>query len=49
VALVFGQAVLAAAEAAESDVRFWTETARYWADRAGGRPGDDGTGRGDRS
>ncbi len=49
VALVFGQAVLAAAEAAESEVRFWTETAQFWCDRANGLPGDDGTGRGERS
>ncbi len=46
VPLMFGQAVLAAAEAEASHARFWTETAGFWQARANGLPGDDGTGRG---
>lgn len=46
VPLIFGKAAYEAAEAARSDVRFWTETAQFWRDRAAGRAADDGTGRG---
>ncbi len=46
VAVIFGKAAMEAADAAASHVRFWTETAEFWRDRANGLPGDDGTGRG---
>ncbi len=44
--LIYGRAAVIAEQQAESDARFWRETAQFWRDRAAGLPGDDGTGRG---